>query len=190
MECINNDFDKIKSSLIKDIYPFYKEIDKHLFLNKKYIVYAIEFSFETFVYIIEDDKEDFLPTSFPLELFKIIDPRISKSFIYGNIEILINKKEKIVPLISFKEWANDINFYNKLSDYEIEYEKIFESYKEKIDYEFFNPNLILSKDFKLEKIEKDWVMCENCFEAWQPTQNEMLKCQKCNNIYINPYKIF
>ena len=53
---------------------------------------------------------------------------------------------------------------------------------------FALPN-VTTKVIDLEN--DDWVMCPNCDEAWQDRNirvHEMVKCPKCESLYLSPFK--
>lgn len=193
VKCINDNFSEIESQWVIENFEAYSNINERLSKGETYVVYAIEFSKVPFVYIVEDDDFDFYPLQFPLELFEIIDNRLSKYFCYGNSKINLGKgnTDETVPLLAFKEWVEIKDFWEGLSNYNAEYEKIFKRNKELLDYEFFNPKL-LQKGVRntLETLSDDWVMCGNCDNSWRvQLNNEMIKCSKCDSVYENPFTL-
>ena len=175
-------------------------------IGLQYVVYAIEFQKYPLVYIIEDNSFDSYPFWFPLDMFEIIDYRISKYFHYGYSQVIENVSDiGIVPILTFKEWAEDKYFWNQLFDSDdytppeykeksknIDYQDVFNKYKKLMDYEFFNPNLLPQvydpgNTYKIEQLDGNLVMCWNCEYCWEiETTNEMIDCTRCHNVYVNP----
>ncbi len=46
----------------------------------------------------------------------------------------------------------------------------------------FGEYLSLDSLYHYEVLEDGWVMCSNCFEAWQPSQNSVVQCPKCSGL--------
>ena len=188
VNCINNDFFQIKNEWIKkSLKPAYIDINKRLTVGKKYVVYALEFSDVPFIYIIEDDIFDECPFPFPMELFEIIDNRISKYFHLGESKVNSQIGERYVSVLSFKEWVSIDDFWDKLSNIDPELELIFRKNKELLDHEFYNPNM-LDHSYKLEPVGDNWFICGNCGDSWEIKSDtgEMSKCPNCNTSYVTP----
>ncbi|MCP3659672.1 MAG: hypothetical protein GY830_04860 [Bacteroidetes bacterium] len=186
VKCIENDIYKLSDKNLKDFYSSWSDLKEIIKINSVFIVWGIEFSSVQFIYLNEK-REIHCPFAYPLEFFKIIDPRMSKHFIYGDSKVLIKNKIKTVPFISFKEWALDNIFHENLFDWNKKEKSIFKKYYELMQYEYYNPNLNPSSE-KLEIAEGNWAMCPKCIDAWEiDTINEMVKCPKCETVYVSPY---
>ncbi|TDG95409.1 hypothetical protein [Cardinium endosymbiont of Culicoides punctatus] len=170
--------------------------------NRYYVVYAWVYFKGIGIYICENIS-DYCPYPHDLENFEIIDNRLSRYFCFGNYNTNYGIKE-LVPIFTFKEWAEDQYFWRQLFDsgdytppeYEekarnTDYQGIFNHYKKLMDYEFFNPNLLPQvhdpeNKYKIEQLDERLVMCWNCENAWEiETDNEMIECSRCHNVYVN-----
>jgi hypothetical protein len=186
VRCKNITVKEINKKLYKDkLSLYYEGVEKRLKINQHYVVYAIEFSNDaSFVFILENDDMSF-PTLFPLFFFQVVDIRLSKFACYGQIHEYQTEMSNIVPLISFKEWAGDSNFWEKLIDGDCR--NIFLKYKKLMDFEFYNPNLLDEDVQFLEVLENNWVMCPICVDGFEvKTDDEMIECPQCCKIYVNP----
>lgn len=155
-----------------------------------WIVYAVGFRSALKRYYVLEDIGDFCPYSFDESEFAIIDNRNS---VYWHSPVYNSE-------VSFKEWAEDPEFYHKLfegeavpglfTDAEAKAAiRIFQKYKALMDLEFALPSVTkaaidLDYDF--------WVMCPDCDEAWQDTHavvHEMVKCPRCFQRWLSPLNV-
>ncbi|WBM76131.1 hypothetical protein [Saprospira grandis] len=165
----------------------YKRLDKYIVPGQSYLVHAIEYYQIPFAYIYTDDAERF-PYPYPLEFFEVVDARLSKYFCFG--ETLASPVNDIAPnsLIAFREWAENPNFFHDLVEGK-PYIKVAQTYKAKMEVEFFNPNLNISEEPAIILDPKmSWLFCPACTESWEVnTADELTACPSCGVYYQNPF---
>lgn len=49
----------------------------------------------------------------------------------------------------------------------------------------FGEYLSIDSLYPYEILEDGWVICNNCFEAWNPGQNSVIQCPKCSGMNYN-----
>ena len=154
--------------------------------GKQYVVQAIQYYQIPFVYIYTDSIDRF-PYPYPLEFFEVVDARLSKYFCFGEIQGC-PISSSLEPFISFKEWAENPDFFSDLIDGE-DYTKVAQTYKEKLEIEFFNPNLNISEEpAAILDPKMSWLFCPACTESWEvKTDDEMTACPSCELYYHNPF---
>jgi hypothetical protein len=150
--------------------------------RKEYIVYALSVIEGSIWYCICDKVYSFYPRWYSSIFFDVIDNRPSRFWIVGFRE----ENNKILPFLSFPEWANDPYFYGELIDGNSDDSEaiIFSKYKEFIDLEFSDSSIS-----DIAQIGDDeWLICPQCMEAWQSTNNKdaLVRCPKCQTILNNP----
>ncbi|UYQ95586.1 hypothetical protein MKQ68_10785 [Chitinophaga horti] len=176
VKCIAND------SVLVDGWQKYNKtpLSDELYINQYYLVYGV-FFFQGRVWYEILTTHDLYTKSFPSFLFEVQDSRLSRYFVLGRG---IAGNGDVYPLITFKEKADDVLFYEKLVDgglYEVE---VFDKYKYLMFLEFKLPGI---ESFAL-KVQENWVQCSYCDEAWQVKCNdfEMCKCPNCNSVLLVP----
>lgn len=185
VECIYNNIEKTTDSrwLKENTRNYYKGMENRIFIGKKYVVYGIQFSEFPFIFIYEDEDDRF-PIAFPLACFTILDSRLSRYFTLGKIKEYQTQNPKYVPFISFKEWAENLSFWEELV--EGDHEQLSIGYKTKIDLEYFNPTIELNEEL-LILLENRWFLCPKCDNGWEILEiDEIIMCPKCNSLYKNP----
>ena len=173
-------FRKKKSSNIKDFLSNWQIIPDNLSLkdSQTYIVYAIEFNEEGHERFCVLESGIIFPSSFPSDLFDIVDTRISKFWDsvddYKKLE-----KPKVFPrVISFKEWRENEYFHGEMVENIGEANYIFSQYQQVMNLEFKDPEYPTAF-----KIEDNLFLCCNCNFAIESIDNfEKVKCQQCNTI--------
>jgi hypothetical protein len=156
---------------------FYVEVDQ------EYIVYGMTIREGFIWYYLCDQAFTYFPRWKPSPFFEVIDPRISRYWIYS-----YKKMDSYLhahPILTFPEWANNHpDYYDKLTDgrpYEVE---VFHTYKEWMDLEFPDKSI-----FEYAEVgDKEWLICSQCIDPWQDSNphNGMVRCPKCNKIMHNP----
>jgi hypothetical protein len=109
-------------------------VKKALSVGKIYTVYGMIVRDHYIWYYLVDDYE--LPWPiwyFPL-LFKVVDQRLSRYWVFG-FDAEGGPDRKSITTIAFPEWANDPVFYDRLTDAEDKEVAIFKKYKELMDRE-------------------------------------------------------
>ena len=157
-------------------------VDFHISIDTQYIVYSITVHNNSIWYYICDDAFSYYPRWRPAPLFEVVDPRLSRYWIYEF------KKCKgfayVQPIIAFPEWAsNHPDFYDKLSDGDEREVALFNHYKELMDLEFSDPAVT-----EVVEYLDGWCIC-SCFEAWQTksTLDALVRCPKCKKLWKNPF---
>ncbi|WBM75723.1 hypothetical protein [Saprospira grandis] len=165
----------------KDLYPYGIDLELH----HNYVVHAIQYYQIPFVYIYTSYVN--FPRPYPLEFFEVVDARLSKYFCFGEIQGC-PISSSLDPFISFKEWAENPDFFSDLVEGE-DYTKVAQNYKEKLEVEFFNPNLNISEESAIILDPKmSWLFCPACTESWEvQTADEMTVCPSCELYYHNPF---
>ena len=117
--------------------------DLNLTVGKQYVVYAVEFQNEPYpkFYICNDlcvgSTWDY-PLGYFSVFFEIVDSRLSKYWHFGLDTFEDHEKIGIknFSIFAFKEWVDDMYFYDKLSDGKLKECQVFEKYKRLMDNEF------------------------------------------------------
>jgi len=152
-----------------------------LIVGKEYVVYALSEYYQSTWYCICDELYTYHPMWIPQPFFELIDNRLSRYWVFSFKEDL--KKNRF--FLGFPEWANQLDFYDNLTDGEEKEVKVFKAYKELMDLEF--PDSTISQTAQIG--DNEWLICPSCFEAWQYTINRdaLVKCPKCQTILNNPF---
>lgn len=165
------------------------ESQYHLVSGKEYYVYGIHFDEGDISYEILVNIIDTYTIEVSANYFEVLDNRLSQFFVLGSSSTknhMNDPNAKQVPFISFKEWADDKYFFEKLVDGDKETQNIFNQYKELLELEYRNLSVTQIANY----IGENWVQCPACSEAWEldyPTL-EMCKCTKCETVLLNPLR--
>jgi hypothetical protein len=181
IECIAN-----STSLINYWPKAATPVEELLEVGRTYDVYGLYLG-DTVAYEILLGESDNHTTEFPAYMFKVVDNRLSSFFVLGESKKFNNSVIKVVPFISFPEWANDKFYFEKLIDGDKETQEIFNNYKRLFYLEYSHINV----SERAILIQDNWVQCSVCTEAWELTNPnfEMCRCPKCSTVFLNPYKI-
>lgn len=152
-----------------------------LIIDKQYIVYALSEYYQNIWYCVCDELYTFHPMWIPQQFFQLVDNRISRYWVFSFKE----DANKNRFFLGFPEWANQLDFYDNLTDGKQQEIKIFKSYKELMDLEF--PNSSVSETAQVG--DNEWLICPICLEAWQYNdgRDALVKCLKCLKILNNPH---
>jgi len=126
IKCLSNTGNEILQSNLNELNWPRRETVFDITPGKVYFVDCITMWRDNVWYYIIDDNELYYPTWYPAELFEIIDFTMPFFWIFG---LETAYKDRIYPIISFPEWANDLNFYEKLIGGDEEAIRIFNRYK-------------------------------------------------------------
>ena len=119
----------------------------------------------------------------PAIFFEVIDSRLSYYWIFSYSKGIHYIRASAIW--AFPEWAQDPDFYDKLTDGDEKglnnYIKI---YKKRMDLEF--PDSSISEVAQIG--DDEWLICQQCFDAWQSSNHvdALVKCPTCQKIYNNP----
>ncbi|MDI3322742.1 hypothetical protein [Pinibacter soli] len=109
--------------------------------DKIYVVLAISKFEDIFYYYIIGDETANYPLPFPIELFEVIDDRISKYWDckLNNLLSLNDLNLKNDGVVSFSEWTLEKNFfYEKILEGDSRTLKLFDFYVDKMTKEYLS----------------------------------------------------
>ena len=104
-----------------------------LAVGKDYVVYAMTVFLGHFWYYVCDENYTYYPIWNPAPLFMLVDNRVSPHWRLGFHEG--NNPGEVIPILAFKEWAEDPLFYDHLTDGQKEAVEVFVRYKTLMDAE-------------------------------------------------------
>jgi hypothetical protein len=147
--------------------------------ESEYTVYGMIIKKSHILYYLCDEIYIDFPSTHPFNIFKVIDGRLSRYWIFG----LVKDTEQSMELM-FPEWVNEDKFANNLVDGEEREVQIFKAYKEAMDLEF--PDSSISEIAQVG--DNEWLICPICIDAWMNRDNKdaLVKCPKCLKILNNP----
>ena len=126
IKCEYTKLTDVPTDLISNNKAFNKNSDFYIDLNAEYTVYGLTVRDTCIWYYISDSSFTYYPKWKPSFLFEVIDPRLSRYWIYS-LKKLPNYSHPH-PIITFPEWANNHpDFYDKLTDKDQKEEEIFNS---------------------------------------------------------------
>lgn len=174
----------LPSDLISVDPNYYSSLKFDLLLDKDYTVYAMTLHHSYIWYYICDETSSTYPIWQPSPLFEVIDPKISRYWIYS-----YSSKTTYYwsphPVWAFPEWAqNPDYYYDMLTDGSENELALFEKYKDLMDLEFSDPSITAFAQVG----DENWLVCPNCIDAWESsnTFDALVKCPKCNVVMNNP----
>ncbi len=152
IKCIkNNIYDVEKSSTLFQYLKESVHLDDNelpLDIDKTYNVYGCMFKeSHLWFYICEDDSFDDYPKAYAVPFFEIIDDSLSKYWVLGHSILKDSSKPEgyVYINITFREWAKDYFFYEKLVEGEKEEVSLFQKYKKLIDDEIGSVAMLTNK---------------------------------------------
>lgn len=181
IKCMHNTGKDLPTDCLVPNSGFGVDADYQIVKNKNYVVYGMTLFSGYIWYFLFTESETYYPISYPSPLFKVVDGRLSKYWLYSfeNAE----KRESLRYIWAFPEWANDPYYYDRLTDGEIDDIKIFQMYKHLMDVEFPNPDVLE----KAKILDDEWLLCPNCIDGWKSnTLDGMVICPQCKTIMHNP----
>lgn len=101
--------------------------DPRISVGGEYVVYAFVFMKGCVWYYIKLAIWDY-PIYFPGPLFEVSEPTLSRHWMFGF-------DHQGCPLVAWREWVEDITFYERLADGEDGASAVWRSYKERLDAE-------------------------------------------------------
>ena len=159
----------------------YTSLDSvQLVVDKEYIVYALSEYYQSIWYCICDEAYTYHPMWMPKEFFELIDDRISRYWVFSFKKDL----DKDRFFLGFSQWANQLDFYDNLTDGEEKEVGIFQAYKKLMDLEF--PDSSITEDAQI--IDHQWLTCPWCIDGWECSSDRdaLVICPKCQKILNNP----
>ncbi|WP_158710307.1 hypothetical protein [Streptomyces sp. NRRL F-5126] len=88
-------------------------------VGKEYVVYAITVVKDAFWYFLLDEHDLPYPVWYPSPLFQVSDGSIPAHWVVNYISNDASPDRIGASLITFKEWANDPSFYERLVEGEV-----------------------------------------------------------------------
>lgn len=150
-----------------------------------YTVYAIAIRNSYPWYFIADDLYARLgyPLSYAAAFFVETDVRVSSCWTIGFRGPKSKIKGMSEVLFTFKEWASDEVFFERLIDRNEDDVVLFQKYKNFMDMEYPLSYVTCTA----ELVEDNWLMCPKCVDAWESDSIlGMVRCPKCSKMLLNP----
>ena len=179
VKCIENKVLLLPDEIKKNYSISYPEFS--VLVGKEYVVYGMTLNLGYIWYYLCDEHFDYYPVWKPSSFFEVVDSRLSRYWIYS---YQVHPDIETYPVIAFPEWANNLDYYDKLTDGDDPEVAIFKTYKELMDLEF--PDSSISKAAQIGDAE--WLICPLCWEPWQNSEDidALVRCPKCQKILNNP----
>lgn len=127
--------------------------------------------------------ESTTPLRFESVLFDVVNPRLSKWWIYHSEFDHESRKSQLQnrSWLAFPEWK--WAFFEELVDGEASALRIFRDYEELMELEWPRPDVTEAANL----LQDEWVMCPTCTESWQVVSRLALtKCPACEMMLNNP----
>ena len=158
-----------------------------LTVGRTYTVYAIAIRNCYPWYFVADDYYDEWSSSYPQNyaaaFFVETDVRVSSCWTVGFRGANMKVEGMREVLFTFKEWANDEVFYERLFDGNKNDIQLFQKYKKFMDMEY----PLSSVTDTAELVHDNWLMCPKCIDAWESDSVlGMVRCPKCSTTFLNP----
>ena len=107
----------------------FSDLSSYLIAGKEYTVIALsrwsDGGMRAYIHTLEECS---FPSPYPIELFEIADSYISEDWVANSMS---NSTEEKYIVFSFKEWALDETFYERLVEGDLECTAIYEKYLRK-----------------------------------------------------------
>ena len=153
-------------------------------VGTSYTVYAIAIRNCYPWYFVADDLYECLsyPFAYASAFFVETDVRVSSCWTVGFRGANSKVEGMSEVLFTFKEWANDEVFYERLVDGNDDDLELFQKYKDFMDMEY--PLSFVTDTAEL--VEDNWLMCPKCIDAWESDSIlGMVRCPKCSTMFLN-----
>ena len=86
---------------------------------------------------------------------------------------------------SFDGLLYHLMFIEEGKEFELSYQELEKIADDLIEGELKNPDPSISKS--ATSLDKKWIMCPDCIDAWESTsKTAMVICPKCNQLFHNP----
>lgn len=152
---------------------------KVIFKKKYSTVYGMIIKNGKLYYYICDDNNYDYPISRSFELFEIIDPRLSRFWIFGFFET-----DQKYPVWFFPEILHEPFFFDHLTDWQQREMDIFKKYKKLMDFEF--PDSSITENAQIG--DENWLICPTCIAPWEYSSDKdaIVECPVCKKAMNNP----
>lgn len=147
----------------------------------EYIVYALTVRRGGIWYYLIDERGVNYPVWSPAPLFTVTDSRISRYWLFGFRDLGSRNGDAV---FAFSEWAtNPMDYYDRLSDGDMEAVLIFRKYRGLMDLEFEDEAV----QDTASVVGDGWLMCPSCRAAWQSSvAGSLISCPNCSARLRNP----
>lgn len=142
---------------------------------KNYPVAAVYFGSKTRALV---DVEWFptAPMAVPECDFQLVDGRVSRHWQYGVGVAATDDAIGRPPMLGFKEWVNDLKFFERLVNGDPAARIVWEQRRAQIEVEYLNPQISRRAIW----VDSGWLECGNCSHVFEyEGLDEMVKCEKC-----------
>lgn len=155
---------------------------KYLERGIEYTVFAVYFK-QPIEFMIQVDSLPSAPFSIISDDVDIVDNRISKFWVFGNVSHATNISNERPAVLAFPEWVNDIGFYQNIVESEGDSGSIWRKYKKKMEFEFAPADLVKTAI----RLDSGWLQCVDCSDAWlSELEGEVVSCPSCSAIQRRP----
>jgi hypothetical protein len=111
---IGNSGGQLPLSMLDSRWGLTRETSFPVAVGKEYIVYAITAVKDVFWYYLLDEHDLPYPVWYPSPLFQVSDGSIPAHWVVNYVSNAVSQDRVGTSLITFKEWANDPSFYERL----------------------------------------------------------------------------
>ncbi len=150
-------------------------------IDKDYVVYAMTIKNGYVWYYLCNENFCYYPVWSPSPLFEIIDHKLSRYWVFSYKKGI--NYIKAFPRWAYPEWAENPDYYDKLTDGDKKEVNIFKTYKELMDLEF--PDYCTIEWAQVG--DQEWLICPKCINAWESRNNKnaLVRCPNCETILNN-----
>jgi hypothetical protein len=111
---IGNSGERLPLSMLDSKWGLTRDASFPLVIGKEYVVYAITVVKDAFWYYLLDEHDLPYPVWYPSPLFQVSDGSIPAHWVVNYVSNDASPDRTGTSLITFKEWANDPFFYERL----------------------------------------------------------------------------
>lgn len=126
-----------------------------------------------------------LASSAPAELFKLVDGRMSRYWVYSQERLprMGSATDVTLSLWGYREYVESNDHRMGLVDRREEDLRTFRAYCDAMDLEFPDPAVKAAA----VAIDEQWIQCPSCCDAWESVSRDgMAKCPSCSAVVLNP----
>ena len=150
--------------------------------GKSYVVYAMDHVAGRCLDLLVDPGG---VLSAPAEMFRLVDGRMSRYWVYSQERIprLGLATDVTLSLWGYPEYVESNDYRMGLIDGREEDLKVFRAYRDAMDLEFPAPAV----EVAAVAIDEQWIQCPSCSDAWESVSRDgMVKCPSCSAVVLNP----